>query len=668
MSFFSSSKKYGYHGYIIEDPDITKNRIFIDNQGYRLSDLTPLPGISFEFQNVSVKSGTFPAANHTDHPVIITQGKHGLSWSNGRQYWIGGIGRSDPWLTRLDYATTTSRVFRVPTRSGHENEKEYTVFQYPRDLLTNDLRSDFWIGDDMADGATFTATTNAVFVTPVEIKDEGMILCITQDNDASGVTYITSGETGMTITNLRNTASVSTFYIGEASETGGDSGSYFVEVHNGTNTYVIYEYSNRGNVSAPVLTSTGSIANVIAQFPSNLKDSTSDRVVFYSSHFNASSVLSPRRFEWNKKAGEFLVTNCTMTYPGADTYGTYASAPAYLAANYAIGGSNNYWIKPHVFNKNNTWYVTFCTLEKCIKTFPTERWNTSLSRGWVTYTIGSGTDDDQLTFHSVFTWPSTDAFPRSWMPTTPRGDVLFIAQTGTVCTLTFDTTTGWATSNSLNYDARSYGQDSTGRIYFMTKGSGDTLSATLAGTTAESHGFLGYNGIHVYDTNINAANVTITLESANYTYDSSNISSNCYVSAFDNIVSVSATFGARSGQEATITTATVHGLTTGDIVDINVSDASLTSPTVSVTVLTTTTFKYTNYGATLTSTAITGSVKKKGPRISRDLTLNISGNSMVFANNSSSTISVTTSPSADVTVPIIVTSSGKSYITVSKAT
>lgn len=667
MSFFSSVKKYGYYGCIIEDPDISKNRIFIENQGFDLKTLNPLPNVTFEFQNAAVQIGTIPAAAQYENPVIITQGKHGMSWSNARQYWLGGIGRTDPWLTVLDYSQTTSRVFRIPTRSGWEEEKEYTIFQYPRDLSTNDLRNDFWIGDDMATGGTYTVSTNSTFITPVKIKDDGTVLCITQDNDASGVTYLTSGENAITITNIRNTANISTFYIGDGSTSTGDQGSFFVEVHNGTNTYTIYKYGTRGNVSTPVITTTGLIANVIAQFPSNLKDNDTDRAVFYSSHFNASSVLTPTRYVWNKTVGDFMASTCVMNYPGANTYSTYASAPAYSAANYSVNSSNNYWMKPHLFKKNGTWYITFCTLEKCIKTFPTERWNTSLSRAWITYSIGSGFDDNILTYHSVYTWPSTDAFPRSWMPMTPQGDSLFIVQSGSVCSLLFDTTTGWAPSNTLNYDARAYGQDSVGRIYFITRGGEDLLSATQTGTTAEAYGFVGYNGIHVYDPNINAAKVSISLASGNIKYTNANISTNCYVSAFDNRTEIAVTFGLRVSQEATITTATAHGLTTGDIIDINVSNNTFTAANVSVTVLTTTTFKYVNYGAELGSTAITGSIKKQGPRLARNLTLTITGNSMVFANNSSNTISVTTSTSGDTTVPLTIKSAGQSYINVVKA-
>lgn len=669
MAFFSTVKKYGYYGCIIEDPDVSKNRIFIENQAFNVDTLAPIPGVTFEFQNAAMQISSLPAASMVENPIIITQGKYGMSWSNTRQYWLGGIGRTDPWLLALDYSQTVSRTFRVPTRSGWEEEKEYTVFQYPRDITTNDLRNDVWIGDDLADGATFTVATNSVNITPMKVKEDGMILCITQDNDASGVTYLTSGESSMTITNIRNTANISTFYIGEGPDDSGDSGSYFVEVHNGTATYNIYKYGSRGNVSATLGTITGAVTNIIAQFPSNLKDVETDREVFYSSHFNASSVLTPRRIVWHKKSGEFMISDCTMTYPGANTYGTYASAPAYLLANYSPNTSNNYWMKPHVFKKNGTWYITFCTLEKCIATYPAERWNTSLSRGWVTYSIGSGTDDNQLTFHSVYTWPSAATFPRSWVPTTPAGDVMFIAQTGTVCTLTFDTTTGWGVSNSLNYDARAYGQDSTGRLYFIARGAGDTLSATNTGVTVENYATTGYNTLHVYDTNINAAEVSISYDSGNHVYTNANINANCYVSAFSDRVEVSATFGVRAAQEATITTSVAHNLSVGDIVDVNVSNVIFTSSNVQVTAVpTATTFKYKNNGAEQTSLAITGSVKKKGPRVARDLTLRIAGDSMVFANNSSSTIVITTSTSGDVEVPLVITSAGKSYVTVTKAT
>lgn len=669
MTFFASVKKYGHYGYVVEDPDASQNRIFIENQAFDLETLTPIPNATFEFQNAAFQTTMLSGGNFSETPVVLTQGKCGTSWTATRNFWQGGIGRTDSWLSVLDYNNPDSmysRAFKVPGFAQQEKTQNFYAVFYPKDISTNDLRSDFWTGSDLAGPATNVTVSSSLFITPVAVKQDGTVMYITLDNDTQGVGYFSGTEAAPAITNLRSTSSVTVFYIGEGATFSSESSSYFVEVNTTNHNYDIYAYTARGNVSTSQLNVPGSVTNIIYQYPSNLKDSSSSRVVFYSSHFNASNILSPKRIVWNKNSGTFTSTDCTMTYPGSNTYSTYASPPSYLLANYTTTGSNNYWMKPHLFLKNGTWYITFCTLEKCIKAFANERWTTALSRTWVTYSIGSGLNDHQLTFHSALSWSSTDAFPRSWMPINAAGDSMFIVQTGTVCTINFDTTSGWVISNTENNDARAYGQDSTGRIFYVTRTIENNLSATLTGPTAEQYGTLGYNCIHVYDPNIPSANVVITMDNGNDIFTGSNVSANCYVSAFaDNTEVSTVTTGVRVANEATLTTSASHGLTTGDVVDIFVSVPAFVQSNATITVLSPTTFKYVNYGPEQASTGVTGTIRKQGARIEANLVLHIQGNSMVFSSNSASSLPITTSTSADVTVPLTIISAGQSILTAS---
>lgn len=235
---------------------------------------------------------------------------------------------------------------------------------------------------------------------------------------------------------LKNTAARSRPHYDQKTVNGGwrfflgiDSTNFWVvrteSVTNFDYSVIKYNMVNGVGTETIVLANTTAInplANVIPTIPSNVRHDSSTRKVFYSSHFNTTQ-LAPIRFVWSKDTETVAATNCTLTYPNTYNFGTYCALPT--ANNFNAFGYNNWWIKGHQFTKNNTNYITFCTLDKFIYS-NSARFPTRKARTWLTFSIGSSTTDDQLTFHSALTFETVAAFPIGWLPYNSDGTKLAI--------------------------------------------------------------------------------------------------------------------------------------------------------------------------------------------------------------------------------------------------
>lgn len=529
MPRLANIKQYGHYNYVIEDPDKESGRIFIENQAHNVKDLTPRLGEFFRFTNANDQSSYTEGANWYDWPVIITHGKFGISWSDSRQSWPGGIGRWDPWLLILDYDNYTHRGAAEYDQFG----KKYTWFTYPRDITGSNMRSDYWVANSMVDSASYKVNTTNSWLFPLYRREDGQWVCLDLNNDFNYIATVKPDPISFNFYLIRGPGSTTQFFIG----VGDDGGGYFLEVNTNTHAYSVYKYgatdpdNNPGHTpgAVSVITNvTGGYTGIVYQLPSNIKRSQSKRKVFYSSHFNASGVLSPIRFIWNQSSGDFSFVPCSVTYPGSDTYSTYAEPP--VNNNYSTGLANNWWIKPHVFTKDGTDYITFCSSEKCIHYYTNERWTNDKKRTWVTYSIGSGDNDNQLTFHSAYVWPSAADFPRGWLPTISDGYKMLVFQTGKFNAIEFNTSTGWQSYYSEPIDIRAYGQDSTGRIYAISRGS---ASATQTGGTADAAANqVGYNSLFVINPELGAAEVSFSTEFPTYDYTGTSINTYCEVATY----------------------------------------------------------------------------------------------------------------------------------------
>lgn len=522
MPLLCSIKNYAWYNYILEDPDPKYKRIFIENQAYNTSNLIPRREF-FYWQSTADAQQT--GANFYEFAPCDVDGKFGTSWSDTRTAWYGGIGKTDPWLLCLDYNYNPRRMF-------YSQETDCLFINYYRDISTADIRSDWWIGKDMCNAATFSVATNSYLVTPLYKWDKPKenkqgnslnLICFNHDNTATNIARFTfTPGAAPTYTNIASTNIP--FFIGND-----DTGAgYFLNYNLTTGNYDISVVNVDGDIASNTLIQVAqgvSYVNTIYQFPSNLKHDSDTRKVFYAPfHQNR---LNPVRIIWDKVTNRFDYSPCTTVFPGGNDWDTYFSFPT--TSNYAVDASNNWWMKFHVFSQSGNNYITLCTSEKCIHNFPTERWNASQKqRNWITFSIGSGTSDNVLTYHSTFSWPTAIEMPRAWVPTNTIGNKMLVMQTGKTVYMDFDTVTGWEITNTQSIDARSYAIDSTGRIYLNTRGQ---ASAVQTSTTADNIRGNGWNETFIFDPLLTVRDVNLEIANTLQEYSGNTIETYMQVSA-----------------------------------------------------------------------------------------------------------------------------------------
>jgi len=547
MPFLSSNINPYTWCFVIEDPDPKQKRVFINNVALNIETLQPIAtydmGIpQFQFQPVSASIttpseavGVTEGPNWYDWPVVLTTGKHGLSHSDSRANWPSRIGAWDPWLLFLDYTAPSSRVF-------YNKLNDLVNVWYPRTNTTEptSFMSDVWIGANM-DKSPSTRLTASVAGTdnwfiPAILRDDNQWIALDQNYYGSGIVWASFNATTPTFNLITRNDRLQHFVLGQD-----DLGrGWFLEVHGDNHNYTVQVVGNNSltqgtttlnQISQTLLSNvTGGYSKVINQFPSNFKPGNTKRKVFYSSHYAGvgnAAVLAPKRFVWQQDKGVISYNDCSMIYTGSNSFGSYGQVCTDSTTNYNEYGINSWFIKPHVFYKNGKHYITFCNIEKSLPSFRTERWNANAKqRTWLTYEIGTGENDDQLTFHSVINWPTIDDLPKMFLPLNTDGDKMLAFQIGRVVELLFSPSQGWTTRNTINLDVRGYGQDSTGRVYLVDRSGAPGWWWT---GNADNVVHSGYNNIYTYDSTL-PHNVEISYNQSEYNYTGSTISANCIVS------------------------------------------------------------------------------------------------------------------------------------------
>lgn len=508
MPLISKVRQLRNYNWVIEDPDPSKNRIFVENQAHNVDNLSGRFGEQFYFTYTNgTYAGTGEGVNWYDWPVVITNGKYGNSWADSRQAWPAGAGKWDPWILSLDYDINPKKIYY--------NKKDNLVYMfYPRDITTNNMRQDVRISKDLIEPVAMRITTQNDWISVLYQREDGTIIGFNRENDVNYVAVMDFqyGETDQTpvsieIANVLGAVNILTFFIGTDKN---KSVGYFLYYNCSTHQYDIYSQgdftNNNGNVgyvgnggdSLLLQIGTGGLSNICYQFPSNLIREFQDTWLFYSSHWDASGVLSPKRIRWDKTTDVFTVKECTMEYPEGATYTNYGAPPT--SNNFNANTANNWWIKPHAFQGQGEFkkFVTFCTIEKCVQYLYNERWFASQQqRNWITYEIDV-LDSNNLIYHSHIEWPSSWEMPRSWVPANDRGDRILVMLNGRTILFEWNDTTGWVDINTQSVDARAYGIDSTGRIYLVTRAFAG--SQRTGGTADGWLGGYGYNAIYTFDT------------------------------------------------------------------------------------------------------------------------------------------------------------------------
>jgi hypothetical protein len=246
-------------------------------------------------------------------------------------------------------------------------------------------------------------------------------------------------------------------------------------------------------------------------YPSTIRRASSTRRVMYTGHFDVNSAFAPIRYVWNPADGSVTPTNCTMTYPGANTYATYA-------AKYTTEGVTTYnyysWkMQPQQFTVDGVNYITFWIVDKMAYVGNgLSRWSTAAKRTMMTYTIGAGTGDDVLTYHSSYTFPTVNDIPREWMPINSSGTQVMVPVTLQMKFFSFNSSTGWAPTGTYPYEFRAIGLDQTNRIWGVSREKAQAVLHFITPTIPVT--------------------INVVMASSSFTFTGSNISTSCTVDAY----------------------------------------------------------------------------------------------------------------------------------------
>jgi hypothetical protein len=570
---FQSSVSSGHIDTVIEDPDPNQDRIWFRGRAHTLSTLDPLFGLE---QHYSPTEGTI-----TYPQYLSTTGwsANGSSWG-GFSFLKGSIissrdagtvytntnnvdnGYFDTFHWTLDFNTypvqriwkTTNNKYIVssPISSGNSANNAHAHNYYLYDNFQNPYY--------FVNGAVALTTLSAPQVFVYEDFANNKLWGMNRSNQyATGIAYAENYETSA----LNYRRSRISFAVGTVFFIGADSlgNIYFLEVAHAVvgDPYTVSRYNPTTGIPTVTNVLSGSTNgnNTVSNnrsFPSNLRNDSSTRRVFYSSHFDNSGNLVPVRYVWNPTvADSFVATNCTVTYPSTNTYSTYATKYSLETASTTVP-QNPWHCKGQQFTVSGTNYITFWLTDK-LGSNPSNggpsRWNTAPKRTMMTYSIGSGTGDNVLTYHSSYSFPDVNTIPRDFLPINTAGTIVAAPSDNKVSFYNFDPTNGWQLAGTYLTGMMAMGLDRYNRLWGISNEQGASTCHLITPTLP--------------------IRITVTLAASTYSYAGANISTTCTVNAYNFLgariaADVSLTidgstmrFTSNNGTSLTVTT-----LTTGD--------------------------------------------------------------------------------------------------------
>jgi hypothetical protein len=523
--------------FVHEDPDVDKKRIFIEHMGMNVETLSPRFGEFFSNVNTSGQQSPNAGAEDTfNKPIMQTvNGMYSWGvWSDALRLNENVPGVTDPWFCSLDYNAYPGKEL-LKTSTGLIIVQQYSAYS------TNDLLATIWIGTDMTGIPTYQADNNSehgiYFYEDSSRPNE--FYCIKIDNGTHylGKMLFTASATPV-FTNARGQSTANVFFVGRNT----DDTCIFQEVNGLTQNSEFYKLPSTGSairVSTYEVNSPGTAWHY--SWPSNIRTSSPTRNVFYQGTWqnNVDQTLDQykqaefHRFIHDPTNGTVVGSPCTVVYPAGTTHIDYQTCALFTLAQTAWN-LNAWYYKCHQFTINGTNYLTFYFVNRSQH----KQWGdlvNSISREkqnrWVTFTIGTGENDNVLTYHS--TWEFTGgnrAFPRYMAPIDASGTQLLYIKNETVSTLSFDVVKGWFEHDVANVHVRSYCIDSVGRIYLATNG---TMSAyETSAVVGQYSGGTGYHQIWQYEPSRPTV-ITVEPATTQYIYQGTNISSTLIVDARD---------------------------------------------------------------------------------------------------------------------------------------
>lgn len=517
--------------WIVEDPDRSKNRLFIDNIAFDTNTLRARPldqwgaqdstGTSRVLSSSSNWTALIPLFTNTKYQAIHTTSN--TSDTNGYP------GHWDSYLCSLDYEN-------YPGLQNVKTANDVVSLFFFDNYGAAASRVTLWKGSDITlQGNTFgfqTAVSTVNFWEDPELPGEyysvqlaaqgsvgGSLIGRNKVLPANSVIFSSSGMTA-------NPNSI--FFIG----INNDKTAHFCGVNGNTQDIIFYNCNKDGNVDTfKTFLHPGWPINHY-QWPSNIRHDSNTRKVFYQGGWDRHPLDELKqafftRFVWNPVSKSITETPCTVTYPSGKTHRNFQRCVQYVAANHA-SNRNVWYYKPHQFTVAGTTYLTYMFIDRGnSNNINVRAWAGGRDRQntWVTFTVGSGTNDHELTYHSTFTFPQMRQFPRFHLPIDQVGNRLLIGGMDRVSTITFDTNIGWFEHDIEAISARSVATDSVGRILISTSSGSNTYLETL-----ETYGqSVGSATIWEYIPS-SPLLIDFALENSQYTYTGTDINTNIILS------------------------------------------------------------------------------------------------------------------------------------------
>lgn len=421
----------------------------------------------------------------------------------------------------------------------------------------------------------------------------------------------------------------------------------------GSSDITVEKYDKRAGVgtSTTVLSSTapGSPSSSALQtMPSNIRNSSATRKVFYTSHFDSNSVLYPLRLVWDTSAGTVTNTACSLSYPSGSTYSSWATMPLSTSFD-TTNGENAWWSRGHQFTKSGTDYITFTLVDKYAYGSAGARFPTAQTRTWLTFKIASGTGDQNLSLHSGYRFNTFNSLPASYVPFKTDETELALMSDAGVSVITFDPT---------EFDATSWSYTTTGGVSTVTvtktaHGLVAGYNISISGPTATTNAPLGvYFIASVPDAN------TFTFQTTNVITGTAagtmHVASG-WQSKFSTSLRARG-YGVDTLGRLWITTRTVGTAYT----EVHMISNSMPSKVTAVLDSSAggTSTEYTYSGTPISTYLNVDAYDVYGNRMVSSVTLTLEGTGMVFAGNATIN-TVTTSPTATTQVPVTINGAGQ---------
>lgn len=516
--FTSRTEGQGYYYiHVMEDPNPSQNRIFIDKLAHDVTTLQPQLNKYWHYTWQDYHRQFSTAWDRTYGPMLLEKGTINAYGDGDYQHYDCCV--SDTYHQTLDFANW-------PVKKAWQTSNGLIWWHSPGKTIaasTDCYSRVFQTGADCTGGAN--AATDYIYGMPTSFFWEDTV------NNRLWTFHTMRTEYHevrvQSNYNPQSPATAPTSYIGPASYRG-----FFMGLDNNGwpwfcysadaaySAYYIYKVDPVSLGVTTILSNsyTANTNNWQKSWPSNIRTVSSTRKVFYSSHYNTNGELIPIRYEWNPTTGTITTTTCTMTYPSGN-YTSYASRITAEQTNTTTFGDSNLrmsWrIKGHQFTVGGTNYITYWICDKSAAFgMGTTRCGSLAKRTMITYTIGSGTGDNVLTYHSKYTFPEVVDMPRDWMPINATGDRMMVpVNDARLQFFSFNTTTGWQLDYTYTTQFRQVGLDRTGRIW------GWALDKS-------------YGTVHIINPG-KAARFTVDLAQSSYNYTGTTINTTAIVNAYD---------------------------------------------------------------------------------------------------------------------------------------